>query len=48
MVYDVTISLVDKQTEENGSRGQHKHHRKHHRHHKHGKGLKSHSAENLK
>jgi hypothetical protein len=52
MVYDVTISLVDKQTEdhkqteEHGSRGQKKHHRRH-RHHGHGKGLKSHDAHHL-
>lgn len=46
MVYDVTISLVDKQTEEHGSRGQKRHHRRH-RHHKHGKGLKSHDAHHL-
>jgi len=47
MVYDVTISLVDKQVEEHGSRGQRKHH-KGHRHHRHGKGLKSHHAHHLK
>jgi len=46
MVYDVTISLVDKQVEEHGSRGQRKHHGRH-RHHRHGKGLKSHDAHHL-